>query len=54
LKVLFESDGEWPMNYRSYKNGLLRIKFNNKDVQTINFHGLLLRPQIKLNMTGYE
>jgi hypothetical protein len=44
LKVLFESDSEWPMNYRSYKNGLLRIKFSNKDIQQIYFSGLLLRP----------
>jgi hypothetical protein len=42
------------MNYRSYKKGELSIKFNNDDVQKILLDGLLLRPNIKLNMKGYE
>ena len=54
LKILFENDGKWPMNYRSYKKGELKIKFNNHDVQKILLDGLLLRPNIKLNMNGYE
>jgi len=31
LKILFESDGDWPMNYRSYKKGSLNLTFSNKD-----------------------
>lgn len=54
LKVFFENDGNWPMNYRSYKKGELRIKFSNHEYQRIILDGLLLRPNIKLNMNGYE
>lgn len=42
------------MNYRSYKKGSLSINYNNKDTQKILFDGLLLRPNISLNTTGYE
>jgi hypothetical protein len=31
IKVNFESDGDWPMNYRSYKKGAINIHFSNKD-----------------------
>jgi hypothetical protein len=42
------------MNYRSYKKGAINIHFSNKDSQKILLDGLLLRPNIKLNMSGYD
>lgn len=55
LKVVFTQNNEdWPMNYRSQKKGQMFIRYNNQDVQKILFDGLLLRPNISLNTSGYE
>ncbi|KAL4472936.1 hypothetical protein ABPG72_007813 [Tetrahymena utriculariae] len=44
----------WPMTYKNYEFGKLRIKYVNGDEQEIDLEGHLLRPLIQLNTSGHE
>lgn len=41
-------------NYQILNLGQLKVRFSNQDTQEILLDGLLLRPNIKINMRGYE
>ena len=45
---------EWPMQYKTYKYGMLNIDYCNGDHQEVKLEGRLLRPDISLNTTGFQ
>ena len=54
IKLDVDKNADWPMTYKIYKEGVLHINFSNGDYQKIDLEGVLLRPFIYINTSGFE
>lgn len=49
-----KDQADWPLSFRNYKSGNLIVTFSNGDEQVFDLEGVLVRPTLYLNESGFE